>query len=75
MIGTQSSMLMIKTDRVMIRVGGGFATLEEHIKQVGRFECIKIYKLMKSGDPTGKTKPHVLADGSIETGQSVWSFK
>ena len=31
----------------MIRVGGGFATLEEHIRQVGPFECIKIYKTMK----------------------------
>ena len=53
MIGTQAGVLMIKTNQIMIRVGGGFATLEEHIKQVGPFECIKIYKLMK-GNPEKK---------------------
>lgn len=47
LIGTQAGVLMIKTNQIMIRVGGGFATLEDHIKQVGPFECIKIYKLMK----------------------------
>ena len=50
MIGTQAGILMIKTNKIMIRVGGGFATLEDHIRQVGPFECIKIYKLMK-GNP------------------------
>ena len=40
----------------MIRVGGGYATLEDHIRQVGPFECIKIYKLMKGNDQK-KEKP------------------
>ena len=31
----------------MVRVGGGYMTLQEHIRQVGPFECIKIYKHMK----------------------------
>ena len=53
MIGTQVGVLMIKSNSIMIRVGGGFATLEEHIRQVGPFECIKIYKLMK-GNPDKK---------------------
>ena len=39
--------MLIKNNSVMIRVGGGFMTLEEYIKQNGPFECIKIYKLMK----------------------------
>ena len=37
----------------MVRVGGGFATVDDHIKQVGPFECIKIYKIMK-GDKTSQ---------------------
>ena len=53
MIGTLAGVLMIKSNQIMIRVGGGFATLEEHIRQVGPFECIKIYKLMK-GNPEKK---------------------
>ena len=47
LIGTLTGVLMIKTNQIMIRVGGGFATLEDHIRQVGPFECIKIHKLMR----------------------------
>lgn len=54
MIGTQAGILMIKTNQIMIRVGGGFATLEDHIRQVGPFECIKIYKLMKGNPDKGE---------------------
>jgi hypothetical protein len=32
LIGSQSGILMIKTNHIMIRVGGGFASLEDHIK-------------------------------------------
>ena len=32
MIGTQVAVLMIKTNKIMVRVGGGFATIEEHIR-------------------------------------------
>ena len=52
---------MIKTNQIMIRVGGGFATLEDHIRQVGPFECIKIYKLMK-GNPDKKEDPMSFKD-------------
>ncbi len=45
---------MIKSNGIMIRVGGGYETLENHINHIGHFECIKIYKLMKTGDPANK---------------------
>lgn len=32
LIGTQAGVMMIKTNQIMIRVGGGFATLEDYIK-------------------------------------------
>ena len=47
MIGTECKKIQIKSDRLFIRVGGGYATLEEFIKQHGPFECIKIYKVMR----------------------------
>jgi len=50
MIGTLSGILMIRTNQIMIRVGGGFTTLEEHIRQVGPFECIKIFKKMRGNE-------------------------
>lgn len=50
LIGTVAHTLLIKGNQIMIRVGGGFASLEEHIHQVGPFECIKIYKLMKGNE-------------------------
>ena len=57
LIGTLTSVLMIKTNQIMVRVGGGFSTLEAHIEQVGPFECIKIHKLMK-GNPA-KNEPEM----------------
>ena len=48
MVGTLAQTLLIKANKIMVRVGGGFSTLQEHIRQVGPFECIKIYKHMKS---------------------------
>ena len=47
MIGTQSNSLVIRSNKILVRVGGGFASLEEHARQVGPFECIKIYKKVK----------------------------
>lgn len=32
MIGTQPGVLLIKSNSIMIRVGGGFATLDAHIR-------------------------------------------
>lgn len=32
MIGTQSAVLMIKANKVITRVGGGFAALEDYIR-------------------------------------------
>ena len=46
--------MMIKANQIMLRVGGGYATFEDYIKQVGPFECIKIYKLMKNDNLTFK---------------------
>ena len=64
MIGTQSTVLMIKTNKIMVRVGGGFATIEEHIRQVGPFECIKIYKLMK-GNPDKNEEPMTFKEAVV----------
>jgi len=48
LVGTLAQSLLIKANKIMVRVGGGYSTLQEHIRQVGPFECIKIYKHMKS---------------------------
>ena len=50
MIGTQKAVLMVRNTSVMIRVGGGFETLEGYIRQNGPFECIKIYKMMRGDE-------------------------
>ena len=47
MIGTKDTNIVIRASNIYVRVGGGYATIEDHIKQVGPFECIKIYKIMK----------------------------
>jgi len=47
MIGTAKHTVQIKSDRLFLRVGGGFANLEDYLKQNGPFECIKIAKIMR----------------------------
>ena len=56
LVGTSVVVMMVKSNKIMVRVGGGFATIEEHIRQVGPFECIKIYKQMK-GNPERNQEP------------------
>ena len=56
MIGTTSHVLQLKANKIMLRVGGGYSTLVDFIKQNGPFECIKIYKQMK-GDLTKNRAP------------------
>ena len=54
LIGSQPGVLMLKSNQIMVRVGGGYATLQEHIRQVGPFECVKIYKVMKGNPEKGE---------------------
>ena len=54
MIGTEKRTIMVRSDRLMIRVGGGFATLEEYLHQNAPFECIKIHMVMKDKKKTFK---------------------
>ena len=50
MLGTEVKEIQIKTDRLFLRVGGGYVTLQEYIEQNGAFECIKIYKVMRDSN-------------------------
>ena len=47
MIGTEKKTVQIRSNTLMIRVGGGYATLEEYLHQNAAFECIKIAMVMK----------------------------
>ena len=47
MFGTKKITAKIVNNQLVIRVGGGYATLEEYLKQNGPFECIKIAKHMR----------------------------
>ena len=47
LIGTEVKSIQIKNDSLLVRVGGGYVTLEEHIEKVARYECLKINNLMK----------------------------
>ena len=52
MIGAEAKTIIVKTDRLFIRVGGGYDTLEDFIKQNAPFECIKIYKVQRDKQVT-----------------------
>lgn len=47
LIGCEVKSMQIKNDSLLVRVGGGYCTLDEHILKVARYECLKINQVMK----------------------------
>jgi len=47
LIGTEKKKIIVKANNLLIRVGGGYITLEEYITRNAPFECIKIHMHMK----------------------------
>ena len=46
MIGTEGKLIIVKSDKVMIRTGGGYVPLDEHINKFALFECLLIWRTM-----------------------------
>jgi len=42
MIGSEGKKIIVKKENVLIRTGGGFCPLEEHINKYALFECLMI---------------------------------
>lgn len=47
MIGTECKKIIVKSDKVLIRTGGGFMPLEEHINKYALSECLIIWRTMQ----------------------------
>jgi hypothetical protein len=47
LIGAESKKIIIKSDQVLLRTGGGFCTIEEHIKKYALSECLVIWRMMQ----------------------------
>jgi hypothetical protein len=47
LVGSEVKAMQIKADTLLVRVGGGYTTLEEHIEKVARYECLKINQIMR----------------------------
>ena len=47
MIGTECKKIIVKSDKVLIRTGGGFMPLEEHIYKYALSECLIIWRTMQ----------------------------
>lgn len=47
LIGTEIKSMQIRNESLLVRVGGGYATLQDHIAKVARQECLKLQNLMK----------------------------
>lgn len=46
LIGTEAKMIIVKSDKVLIRTGGGYCPLDEHINKFALFECLLIWRTM-----------------------------
>ena len=42
MVGTEAKAIVMKADKMLVRVGGGFDPLENVIDRTARPECLKI---------------------------------
>jgi hypothetical protein len=47
LIGTEIKSMQIKNESLLVRVGGGYATLQDHLSKCARQECLKLQNLMK----------------------------
>ena len=47
LIGTDVKTILVKQDILLVRVGGGFITLQEHITKITYMECIRLAQLMQ----------------------------
>lgn len=43
LVGAEQKTLILKESSLLVRVGGGFSLLEDHIRKVALSECLKIY--------------------------------
>ena len=46
MFGTEAKMIIVKKESVMIRTGGGYCSLEEHLLKYALVECLIIWRAM-----------------------------
>lgn len=48
MIGTEKKQVIVKNDTLIVRIGGGFESLDRHIDHIARNECLKITHTMRT---------------------------
>ena len=46
MIGTEAKMIIVKKEGVLIRTGGGYCPMEEHVIKNSLYECLVIWNTM-----------------------------
>ena len=54
MIGTEKKKMMVRGDKCMVRVGGGFADVSEYFNKYAGKQCVSLYHVMKSNNCTFK---------------------
>ena len=52
MFGTEAKMIIVKKESVLIRTGGGYCSLEEHIQKYALVECLIIWRAMQQKNIT-----------------------
>lgn len=47
MIGTEKKQVVVKNDSLIVRIGGGFESMDRYIDHISRPECLKINHTMR----------------------------
>ena len=52
LIGTEAKQLTVRGENCMVRVGGGYVTIEEYYNRYSTKQCVALYQLMTSQGTT-----------------------
>jgi len=54
LIGTEKKKMMVRGEKCMVRVGGGFADISEYYNQYAGKQCVSLYHNMNASGCTFK---------------------
>ena len=74
LIGTDVKTVLVKSDLLLVRTGGGFITLQEHMGKICFMECIRIHQLMDKNKASFRNVVTNLLRDNLATGKAKEQF-
>jgi len=75
LIGTEKKMMMVRGEKCMVRVGGGFADIVEYYNNYATKQCVSLYQIMNSTNCTFKQAIHDLMEKNVASPESIEAYE